>query len=602
MEGFDHLFGELHSGPQVKQLQCWGWLCQARMLMPQPEDIIRGGNITGTGDFNESGILNANRDHPDVMTAGAVRFWQIHGSTRQTIVYAISKDHARNLTAVFNAAEIPTANILDDTPPQERERAIEAFRNRTLRILVNVAIATEGFDLPDASCVVLTRPTMSLGLYLQMVGRGLRPKSDGGDCLILDLAGNAEIHGLPDENRQWSLYPRGNETDGDAPVVRCEKCDGVSPAASHFCNYCQAPFGKDCLRCGKWRAFERWSYETHCADLHELVCDYCHYDAHIQGQLPVTDELRKLTELEDPEDEDMVIELDDSSDEEMAIELDLDGSSFLRSLLEEERRRIYGGAEERKNELRSFISARESELADDDKMNKTFEDYLVTLPLWERPKRGPRMYRLYMEWEGDIRAQLAANRDELAKLEAQQVDKQLIVKNARTRLLQFFEAEARDIGLLPQESIRETLQGWQGAAYSSPVPAHSGEWITFVQLANLENVSGKLIEGQLLRVPDGKEIPINSWSDLLLKTTEWLIEQGLLTDRICPFRFESMRSKYLINLEPVHPTGRKFDSSRRLSNGLYLECNYSSVTIALLCHRLVNVFAQDPTQFHVRLS
>ena len=167
-----------------------------------------------------------------------------------------------------------------------------------------------------------------------MVGRGLRPKANGGDCLILDLAGNAEIHGLPGENREWSLYPRGNDVLGDAPVTRCEKCDGVSPAASHFCNYCQAPFGKGCLRCGKWRAFVRWSYETHCADLHEMVCDYCHYDAHIQGRLPVTDELRKLAELEDLYgDKDMVTELDHLADGEMAIELELYGSSFLRSLL-----------------------------------------------------------------------------------------------------------------------------------------------------------------------------------------------------------------------------------------------------------------------------
>ena len=63
-----------------------------------------------------------------------------------------------------------------------------------------MAVATEGFDLPDAACVMLTRPTMSLSLYLQMVGRGLRPKQDDGDCVILDLAGNSLRHGLPTKN------------------------------------------------------------------------------------------------------------------------------------------------------------------------------------------------------------------------------------------------------------------------------------------------------------------------------------------------------------------------------------------------------------------
>ena len=81
-EGFNHLFEDLHCGPQVHELQAREWLCQAQILMPQSEDIIRGGNITGTGDFNESGILGANRDHPDVMTAGALRFWEAHAAGR----------------------------------------------------------------------------------------------------------------------------------------------------------------------------------------------------------------------------------------------------------------------------------------------------------------------------------------------------------------------------------------------------------------------------------------------------------------------------------------------------------------------------------------
>ena len=435
--------------------------------MPKPEDIIRGGSITGTGDYNESGILGANHDHPDVMTAGALRFWQAHAAGRQTIIYAISKDHAHNLTAVFNDAGIAAAVMLSDTPTEERASAIASFANGALRALVNVAVATEGFDLPDASCVVLTRPTMSLALYLQMVGRGLRPKSDGGDCLVLDLAGNAEIHGLPEEYRQWSLYPRGNDTNGDAPVVRCEKCDGVSPAASHFCNYCQAPFGKECLRCGKWRAFARWSYETHCGDLHELVCDYCHYDAHIQGQLPVNDDLAELV---------------DPKDYGVEIELKPDESSFLRNLLEEERRRVDGDAEKRKNELRSFISTRESELDDEDKFDEAFENYIASLQPQARPQSARQKSHLLVEWEEGIRQEVAAKRDELAKLEAQPVDKQLIVNNARIRLLRLFESAAREAGLLVQEPIPEVPERWNPAVHSRPTSTDTGEWMTLVQL------------------------------------------------------------------------------------------------------------------------
>ena len=119
MEGFDHLFKELLLGPQVSQLQADGWLCQCQVLMPRPGEIIRGGAINAVGEYSESGIEQANRDRPDVMTAGALRFWQFHAAERQTVVYAVSQDHARNLAAVFNEAGIPAAVMLSDTLPQE---------------------------------------------------------------------------------------------------------------------------------------------------------------------------------------------------------------------------------------------------------------------------------------------------------------------------------------------------------------------------------------------------------------------------------------------------------------------------------------------------
>ena len=78
IEGFDHLFKKLLHGPQVSELQAGGWLCQARVLIPKPDEIIRGGEIDVVGEYSESGIEQANQDHPDIMTAGALRFWQFH--------------------------------------------------------------------------------------------------------------------------------------------------------------------------------------------------------------------------------------------------------------------------------------------------------------------------------------------------------------------------------------------------------------------------------------------------------------------------------------------------------------------------------------------
>ena len=279
-EGFDHLFSELILGPQINELQGQGHLANARVLMPESEDLIVGGTLLTAGDYTLGGIESANRGR-NIWTAGAIHFWQEYAQNRQTIVYAVSVEHAENLTAVFGEAGVSAAMLLSYTPLSERAERIKRFSDGTLNVLVNVAVATEGFDLPDASCVVLTRPTLSLALYLQMVGRGLRPKSDQGNCLILDLAGNVERHGFPEDNREWSLKARGSQgPDGSAPVVRCPDCAGVSPAASHHCRDCGSPLGKDCERCGKWRAWKSWSAETYCGDAHDLVCNYCHSDAH----------------------------------------------------------------------------------------------------------------------------------------------------------------------------------------------------------------------------------------------------------------------------------------------------------------------------------
>ena len=213
-------------GPQTADLQAHDppFLCSARVLLPVVEQRIAGGAVDHRlGDYTEAGIAQANRDDPDVMTAGALAFWRQHAINRPTIAYAVSVDHTHNLASVFNDVGVRAIVILGDTERRERDGAIAGFRDGSVKVLVNVIVATEGFDLSDAPCVIIARPTLSLALYLQMVGRGLRPKSDRGDCLILDLAANALTHGLPEKRQEWSLAARGAPAFGALPVVWCPK-------------------------------------------------------------------------------------------------------------------------------------------------------------------------------------------------------------------------------------------------------------------------------------------------------------------------------------------------------------------------------------------
>ena len=441
-EGFDHLFDELLCGPQVADLQADDWLCDARTLLPPPEQRIIGGEIDLSGDYTDRGIERANR--PDVMTAGVLEFWRRDYDDRPTIAYAVSVDHARNLASVFNDAGIPAAVILGDTSSEERSKAIADFRAGTLKVLVNVVVATEGFDLPDASCIVIARPTMSLALYLQMVGRGLRPK-DGDDCLILDLAANSEIHGLPEEQRKWSLEPRGIESPGEAPVVWCPKCETVSPATSHHCRGCGDPFGKDCNRCGKWRTWKRWQFENHCGDAHELVCDLCHIDAHIQAHLPVTKPLDELIDTYSPEDEMLSHDYPELNGE-LANRL----SGLLKELLEQERRSVTGASDDRQRELLEKIEQRETELNDDEELDALFESHITALPETEQPKTRVQERRMFGDWEDGLKSELDEWKDELDELKNRPIDKPLIFNSAQNKAMSLLQREARAADLLPE--------------------------------------------------------------------------------------------------------------------------------------------------------
>ncbi len=281
-EGFEDLFDTLIPGPQTADLQDQGYLARSRVFTPSAENRIIGKEIR-QGEYAPNGIERAN--DPVIMTTLAVDFWQNSPAAgRQTIAYAVSQGHARNLVKAFRDKGIAADLILStsETSQSERVRVKKDFEARRITVLVNVAVATEGFDLPDASCVMITRPTKSLALYLQMVGRGLRRKDDGSDCIILDLAGNAEEHGLPEKCRKWSLAKRGNPAAGEPPVSHCPRCYSTTHPKHQKCPECGADLGKQCPLCGTFRPWSRWT--VHCPIEHETVCDRCDPNFHSGGR------------------------------------------------------------------------------------------------------------------------------------------------------------------------------------------------------------------------------------------------------------------------------------------------------------------------------
>ena len=573
-EGFGHLFDNLACGPQTSELQRGGFLCEARVVAPTPDRLIRGGEPGLSGDYTEGGIERANADSPDVMTAGALEFWQERARGRQTIIYAVSVKHAHNLTTMFRNAGVAADLMLGNTPADMRESTIRSFRNGNLTVLVNVAVATEGFDLPDASCVIIARPTKSLALYLQMLGRGMRPKDGGGDCVILDLAGNSLEHGLPNERREWSLAPRGELSSGDAPAVRCDRCGELSPAASHNCQRCGEPFGEDCRRCGKWRAWKRWEIKCAHADGHDAVCDLCHADAHIQARLPVTDEMKELSELR--ETEDGPLDGDNRRGEESA-ELDGKLASLFREILEDERRRALSDRESDMRDLSALIAQSENDLKDDAVLDKRFEEYIAALPEDTSPATTPQKYRMYVEWENRLQKENQDRKDELAKLAASSMDVAEITERAQDRIMKI----------------------WNGVEIPPPsdsVAPPSPEWTPLVGLVG-DNANIKR-----LKLPSGKEIPVQSWHMALSETAEWIVASGKISEENLPLFLPRGGASCLINNAPYHPDGRRFKEVKRLSNGMFIFTGMNMQTMIGSCVALLRMFGEDPSKFYAEIE
>lgn len=160
---------------------------------------------------------------------------------RSAVVFAPHLVAAEEYVRDFKALGVPAKLVSGETPEEERSATLRLFATGALPVVVNVQVLTEGFDAPRCSCVIVARGCGSQGLWIQMVGRGLRPAQGKRDCVLLDLRGLTHVHGRPDADREYSL---------DGEGIRLA---GGNPVQERLCKVCGAPLGDSltCLECGK---------------------------------------------------------------------------------------------------------------------------------------------------------------------------------------------------------------------------------------------------------------------------------------------------------------------------------------------------------------
>jgi len=220
-EGHGGYFTDMVLGPSVADLIFTGYLSPARIYAP-PVVADLTGVRTRAGDYANDQAAAA-MDRPTV-TGDAIAHYQRLVAGQQAIAFCCNVKHAVSVCDAFKTAGITAELLLGGT--QDRDQVVADFAAHRTRVLVTVDVVSEGFDVPAASCAILLRPTQSLGLYLQQVGRVLRPAPGKDAAIILDHVGNVLRHGFPDDPRDWSLDDRMRRTRGTpAPSVRtCPEC------------------------------------------------------------------------------------------------------------------------------------------------------------------------------------------------------------------------------------------------------------------------------------------------------------------------------------------------------------------------------------------
>ena len=236
-EGKDRLFTDIAFQVPVLEMIQQGYLCPVVPKQTSTQLDV-GGVGTRGGEFIAKD-LEAAVDRDEV-TRAAVDEIVRHGEGRGSwLVFCSGVAHARHVRDAIREHGISAETVTGDTPGPERDGILAAFKAGRLRCVTNANVLTTGFDAPGTDLIALLRPTKSVGLYVQMVGRGTRLAEGKDDCLVLDFAGNTARHGPID-----TVDGRKKETagDGEAPIKVCPECQTINHASTRRCVGCDHEF------------------------------------------------------------------------------------------------------------------------------------------------------------------------------------------------------------------------------------------------------------------------------------------------------------------------------------------------------------------------
>lgn len=215
------------------------WLIDNHYLAPYKYYSVKLADTSGlhirSGDYkaDEVACLMQNKE----IYGETVTQWERLAKGRKTIVYCASVEASRMTADEFSNVGYTSYSLDGTTSENERRDVMEQFRKGQIQILCNCDLFGEGLDVPDCECVVLLRPTQSLTLYIQQSMRSMRYMPDK-TAIIIDHVGNCYLHGLPDDDRKWTLESKIKQ-ENTVKIRECPNCYGVYSPTLSKCPYCQ---------------------------------------------------------------------------------------------------------------------------------------------------------------------------------------------------------------------------------------------------------------------------------------------------------------------------------------------------------------------------
>lgn len=224
----DHILNEICYSANVVNLIADGYLCKLRSKVGDVQADMSQVMRNSGGDYITNSLSEAVNKSGVVQGAIRSAMQIIQQENRKSIVFfCVDLKHCHEVTIELHKYGMRVPMVTGKTSVQERTRIAEAFKQGRIHAITNVNVFTEGFNAKRIDCIVLLRPTLSAGLYMQMVGRGLRVHPSKTDCLVLDYAHCIETHG-----------PIDCIESGTVAVITCGECGDVFSRAVGACPHC----------------------------------------------------------------------------------------------------------------------------------------------------------------------------------------------------------------------------------------------------------------------------------------------------------------------------------------------------------------------------